>query len=205
MGCPMGFGELNIPSSRAFWDDCDEDECNQKPVEKYVHKSSHKIRVCKSTSDQQLFFSRLSLKYVTTEEDVKKLASKCKQMFVIEGISIVEFAEATLLRNAEKLADIPSKKSSLHYVKDKQMLIVIIEEDLTYSGEICELLLDLCQPEKLSTLTVKSKVDYKSENIAAFRDEITFLRSIDGNLNVQKLESPNFIAGVAAGRKYNLT
>lgn len=30
----MGFGELNIPSSRAFWDDCDEDECPQKPVEK---------------------------------------------------------------------------------------------------------------------------------------------------------------------------
>jgi len=36
MSCP-GFGELNIPSSRAFWDDCDEDELeNLKPVEKCV-------------------------------------------------------------------------------------------------------------------------------------------------------------------------
>lgn len=34
MGCPMGFGELNIPSSRAFWDDCDEDESPQNSTEK---------------------------------------------------------------------------------------------------------------------------------------------------------------------------
>lgn len=30
----MGFGELNIPSSRAFWDDCDEDEIPKDAVEK---------------------------------------------------------------------------------------------------------------------------------------------------------------------------
>lgn len=29
----MAFGELNIPSSRAFWDDCDEDEPVQKDTE----------------------------------------------------------------------------------------------------------------------------------------------------------------------------
>lgn len=126
-------------------------------------------------------------------------------MFVIEGTSIAEFAEASLLQNAKKLAEIPSKKSSLHYVDGKEMLVAIVEEDLTNSGEICELLLDLCKPEDVITLTVKPKVDYKSENIRAIRDEITFLRSVEGKLNnVEPLEAPNFIAGVAAGSEYQM-
>ncbi|XP_037824517.1 uncharacterized protein LOC119612735 [Lucilia sericata] len=176
MGCPMGFGELNIPSSRAFWDDCDEDECPEKNLEK------------------------LLFKYETTEEELQKLASQAKVMLVIEGTSIAEFAEASLLTNAQKLAEIPSKNSSLHYVASKEMLVAIVEEDLTNSGEITELLLSLSKPDEVITLSIKAKVEYKSENIAAIRDEITFLRSIEGKLNnVDALEAPNFIAGVAAG------
>lgn len=124
-------------------------------------------------------------------------------MLIIEGSSVADFAEATLLTNAKKLADIPSKKSSLHYVDIKQMLIAIVEEDLTSSGEICELLLNLDKLDEVVTLTIKPKVDFKSENIASIRDEITFLRSIDGKLNnIDPLEAPNFIAGVAAGGVY---
>ncbi|KAM7364256.1 proteasome assembly chaperone 1 [Cochliomyia hominivorax] len=176
MGCPMGFGELNIPSSRAFWDDCDEDECPQKEVEK------------------------LLFKYETSEEDVLQYVKKAKRMFVIEGLSVAQFAEASLLKNAKKLANIPSKKSSLHYVEAKELLVAIVEEDLTNSGEICELLLNLGKPEEVITLTVKPKFDYKSENISAIRDEITFLRSIEGKLNnIEALEAPNFIVGVGAG------
>lgn len=36
MSCP-GFGEVNIPSSRAFWDDCEEDEIDSiEPAVKWV-------------------------------------------------------------------------------------------------------------------------------------------------------------------------
>lgn len=125
-------------------------------------------------------------------------------MLVIEGPTIASFAECCLLKDSKKLADIPSKKSSLHYTANKGMLVAIVEEDLTLSGEICELLLQLCKPQEVITLTIKPKVEYKSENIASVRDEITFLRTIDGELNyVEPLEAPNFIAGVAAGSKYN--
>lgn len=121
-------------------------------------------------------------------------------MLIIEGPSVSDFAEAVLVTDGKKLADIPSKKSSLHYVESKQMLVAIVDEDLTSSGEICELLLNLDKLDEVITLTIKPKVDFKSENIAAIRDEITFLRSIDGKLNnVETLEAPNFIAGVAAG------
>lgn len=68
-------------------------------------------------------------KYETTEEDLKQSACKAKLMFVIEGTAIAEFAEASLLKNAKKLAEIPSKKSSLHYVANKEMLVAIVEED----------------------------------------------------------------------------
>lgn len=37
MSCPFGFGELNIPSSRAFWDDCEEDEIPSTEPEKYLN------------------------------------------------------------------------------------------------------------------------------------------------------------------------
>uniref|UniRef100_A0A1L8ED91 Proteasome assembly chaperone 1 n=1 Tax=Haematobia irritans TaxID=7368 RepID=A0A1L8ED91_HAEIR len=175
MGCPMGFGELNIPSSRAFWDDCDEDECPKTEAEK------------------------LQLKYECSPEGAEW--KNPKMMFVLEGPNVAAFGEGTLLLNdSKKVASIPSKSSSLHYIPSKQMLIAIVEEDLATSGEICDILLSTCKPQDVITLTIKPKVDYKSENIAAVRDTITFLRSIDGTLNhIEALETPNFIAGVAAG------
>uniref|UniRef100_A0A1I8QB62 Proteasome assembly chaperone 1 n=1 Tax=Stomoxys calcitrans TaxID=35570 RepID=A0A1I8QB62_STOCA len=175
MGCPMGFGELNIPSSRAFWDDCDEDECPKTEAEK------------------------LQLKYESCPDGADW--KNCKLMFVLEGPNIADFGQGTLLMNDSiKIATIPSKKSTLHFSPKKQMLIAIIDEDLNTSGEICDLLLALCKPQEVITLTIKPKVDYKSENIAAVREEITFLRSIEGELkDIAPLEAPNFIAGVAAG------
>ncbi|XP_005191521.1 uncharacterized protein LOC101892192 [Musca domestica] len=176
MGCPMGFGEINIPSSRAFWDDCDEDECPKVEAKK------------------------LQLEFESCPEQAE-WKNKCKRMLVFEGPSISSFAEATLLLNgSQKIAAIPSKKSSLHYVPTTKLLIAIVDEDLTPSGEICQLLLELCKAEEVITVTIKAKVEYKTENVAAVRDAITFIRSIDGVLNhIEALEAPNFIAGVAAG------
>lgn len=79
-----------------------------------------------------------------------------------------------------------------------------MEEDLNSSGEVTELLFPYAKLAKdVITVTIKAKVDYKSENIARTRDEIVFWRGINGKLNhIEELQPPNFIAGVAAGGKF---
>ncbi|XP_011179167.2 uncharacterized protein LOC105210107 [Zeugodacus cucurbitae] len=176
MGCPMAFGELNIPSSRAFWDDCDEDE----PVPKDTERK------------------KLELLYEPNEATTPLVS---KIFLVIEGKEVSDFVEASLLERARKICKFPSPKSSLHYVQDKELLIALLQEDLTNSGELTELLLPYAkEAEKVITLTVKSKIEYQSENLRNVRDEITFLRGINSKLpQVEELEPPNFIVGVAAG------
>ncbi|XP_004537049.1 uncharacterized protein LOC101450634 [Ceratitis capitata] len=176
MGCPMGFGELNIPSSRAFWDDCDEDE----PVLK----------------DKEII--KLQLLY---EPNETQTPPPTKIFLLIEGTNISEFVEALLLKNAQRICKISSSKSSLSYVKEQGLLIALLYEDLTNSGEVTELLLPYAkEAEKVITLTVKSKIEYQSENLQNVRDDITFLRGINSQLvHVEELEPPNFVVGVAPG------
>uniref|UniRef100_D3TRR3 Proteasome assembly chaperone 1 n=1 Tax=Glossina morsitans morsitans TaxID=37546 RepID=D3TRR3_GLOMM len=178
MSCPFGFGELNIPFSRAFWDDCEEDEIP-------------------STEPEKLQLS------VPSREELDKALSKTNLLLVIEGLNVSNFAESVLLKDSKKLAGIPSKKSSLHFRASNGTMIAIVEEDLSKSGEITELLISekiASAPKEVITLSIKPKVDYKSENINAVRDEITFLRSLGGKVNyVESLEAPNFICGVTAG------
>ncbi|XP_067613363.1 proteasome assembly chaperone 1 [Eurosta solidaginis] len=176
MSCPMGFGELNIPSSRAFWDDCDEDEATLK--------------------DKQS--KKLELSFEPNETDAP-LSSKL--FLLIEGSDVRGFVEATLLQNAHKICTIPSSKSSLHYIRDKEILIAGLQEDLTNSGEVLELILPYAElADKVITITIKSKIEFQSENVRSIRDHITFLRGINSQLpHVEELEAPNFVAGVAAG------
>lgn len=91
-------------------------------------------------------------------------------------------------------------------MQDQEILVALLQEDLTNSGEVTELLLPYAkEAEKVITLTVKSKIEFQSENLKCVRDDITFLRGINSNLpQVEELEPPNFIVGVAAGSKYSL-
>uniref|UniRef100_A0A034WB45 Proteasome assembly chaperone 1 n=1 Tax=Bactrocera dorsalis TaxID=27457 RepID=A0A034WB45_BACDO len=176
MGCPMAFGELNIPSSRAFWDDCDEDEPVQRDTET----------------------KKLELLY---EPNEAQTPLPTKIFLLIEGKDVSEFVEAALLGGARNICKLPSPKSSLHYVQDKELLIALLQEDLTNSGELTELLLPYAkEAEKVITLTVKSKIEYQSENLKCVRDDITFIRGINSKSpQIEELEPPNFIVGVAAG------
>ncbi|EDW83903.1 uncharacterized protein Dwil_GK13860 [Drosophila willistoni] len=174
MSCP-GFGELNIPSSRAFWDDCEEDEFeNVEPAEK------------------------LQLKFDDSEA-VNPIASE--HMIIIESPHIAHFASSALLQDMKRICKIPAKDSALYWQPSKLQLLAILEDDLTKSGEVTELLIPYARlAKKVTTLTLKPKVDYKSEEINKYVDEIGIVRSVGPNLaNVQELEAPNFIAGVAAG------
>lgn len=147
--------------------------------------------VLKTTRSHIVFLSHL------ISCDISHFSScfDCKQSFA-------DFAKCSLLKDCKKLAEIPSKGLSVHYATGKAMLITIVEENLTFSGEICDLLLQLCTPQDVVTLTIRPKFEYKSENIASIRNAITFLRAIDGDISyVEPLEAPNLIVGVAAGSK----
>ncbi|XP_039490619.1 uncharacterized protein LOC120451211 [Drosophila santomea] len=176
MSCP-GFGELNIPSSRAFWDDCDEDELeNLKPVEKL----------------QLQFDNESAGEAAPVESEV---------LVVIEGVNVTHFASSLLSKDSKRVCAIPAKNSSLHWSPSSKQLLAIINEDLTSSGEIAVLLLPYAKvAKKVITLTLKPKVEFKSEDIQLYRDHIAIVRGIGANQeNITELEAPNFIAGVAAG------
>ncbi|XP_037730314.1 uncharacterized protein LOC119560764 [Drosophila subpulchrella] len=176
MSCP-GFGELNIPSSRAFWDDCDEDELeNLKPVEK------------------------LQLKF--DGEPAGEVAPvESELLVVIEGVNVTHFATSLLAKDSKRVCGIPAKTSSLHWSPSSKQLLAILEEDLTSSGEITELLLPYAKlAKKVVTLTLKPKVEFKSEDIQLYRDHIAIVRGVGADQkDITELEAPNFIAGVAAG------
>ncbi|KAH8247572.1 hypothetical protein KR038_006410 [Drosophila bunnanda] len=175
MSCP-GFGELNIPSSRAFWDDCEEDEFeNMKPAEK------------------------LQLKFDESDGDVTPVESDL--LVVIEGPHVTHFATTVLAKDTKRLCSIPAKTSSLHWNPSSKQLLAILEDDLSSSGEITELLLPYAKLAKnVVTLTLKPKVEFKSEEIQLYRDHVAIVRGIGVNQKeITELEAPNFIAGVAAG------
>lgn len=176
MSCP-GFGELNIPSSRAFWDDCDEDELeNLKPVEK------------------------LQLKF-DDDCDGEAAPVESEMLVVIEGVNVTHFASSLLEKDAKRVCAIPANNSTLHWSHSSKQLLAIINEDLTSSGEVAELLLPYVKlAKKVITLTLKPKVEFKSEDIQLYRDHIAVVRGIGANQkDITELEAPNFIAGVAAG------
>ncbi|EDV93656.1 uncharacterized protein LOC6563111 [Drosophila grimshawi] len=176
MSCP-GFGEVNIPSSRAFWDDCEEDEFESiEPATK----------------------SQLNFKEGADETPL------VSDVFVlIEGPHINEFCTGALLKESKRICDIPAKSSSLHWNAAKGQLLAVLEEDLTSSGEITDLLIPYAQVAKrVLTITLKPKVDYKSEEIDRYREDVAIIHSVGGNggdKSVRELEAPNFIAGAAAG------
>ncbi|KAH8358845.1 hypothetical protein KR093_002786 [Drosophila rubida] len=176
MSCP-GFGEVNIPSSRAFWDDCEEDEFDSiEPA------------------------SQLHLNFNDGEEEAP-IASEL--LVLVEGPQITEFCNSSLLQDAKHICSIPAKGSSLHLNPTKAHLVATLEEDFNNSGEVTELLLPYAQlAKKVLTITVKPKMDYKSEDINRYRDEVAIVHSIGGTAadkTISKLEAPNFISGVAAG------
>ncbi|EDV43768.1 uncharacterized protein Dana_GF18645 [Drosophila ananassae] len=176
MSCP-GFGELNIPSSRAFWDDCDEDEFeNITPAEK------------------------LELKFEAEWAD-SKTPFESDLLVVIEGSQISHFGTSVLAKDTKRVCSIPAKSSSLHWNPENKQLLAILEDDLTMSGEVTELLLPFAKvAKKVVTLTLKAKVEFKSEEIQLYSDDIAIVRGVGATeKGITELEAPNFIAGVAAG------
>ncbi|XP_001359059.1 uncharacterized protein PSMG1 [Drosophila pseudoobscura] len=176
MSCP-GFGEVNIPSSRAFWDDCEEDEFeNVGQAEK------------------------LQLKF-DGESGQNVAALQSEILVVVEGPSVTHFGSSVLLNGTKRICGIPPKTSSLHWNPTSKQLLAVLEDDLTSSGEVTELLLPYAKlAKKAVTITLKSKVDFKSEEIQKYSDDIAIVRGVGVNgTDTTELEAPNFIAGVAAG------
>lgn len=126
-------------------------------------------------------------------------------LVLLEGPFVTEFSRGALLDDAKLICEIPAKSSTLHWNASKGQLIATLEEDLTSSGEITELLIPYAQlAKRVLTITIKPKVDYKSEEIDRYCEYVAIVHSIGGkgdDKTLSELEAPNFIAGVAAGSK----
>ncbi|XP_055902974.1 uncharacterized protein LOC129939122 [Eupeodes corollae] len=165
------FGEINEPSSRAFWggfDEADDEEVRKK---------------------------------LEWDSSSKATPISVDLMVLFEGFNITEFGEQVLLKDTQELCRINDKGISLHKLNGKSKIIGLLEENLSSSSEVANLLMPFCKLAKnVVTITIQPKVEYKSENISAFKDEITFVLGVNSGLRtVKELEAPNFIVGAAAG------
>lgn len=147
-------------------------------------------------------FTRLNLKFNAGENETP-FAS---ELFVlIEGPNVKEFCNKSLLQDTKTICEIP-KSSSLHWNAANGQLLAALDLDLNNSGEIAELLIPYAKLAKqVLTITLKPKVEYKSEFIDRYYDDVAIVRSIGGNAGelFGDLEAPNFIAGAAAGSKFD--
>ncbi|XP_055849921.1 uncharacterized protein LOC129914613 [Episyrphus balteatus] len=164
------FGEINEPSSRAFWGDFD-DEAED------------------------------SIDQTKLEWDSFSAPMPVDLLVLMEGFNISEFGEQIFLKDSQELCRIKNKGISLHKFNDKSTIIGLLEENLVNSGEVANLLLPFCNLAKnVVTLTIQPKVEYKSEDISRFKDEITIVLAVKSDLKtIEKLEAPNFIVGATAG------
>lgn len=147
-------------------------------------------------------FTRLNLQYSAGENETP-FASEL--FLLIEGPNAKEFCARSLLQDTKTICEIP-KSSSLHWNAANGQLLATLDLDLTNSGEITELLIPYAKLAKqVLTITLKPKVEYKSEMIDKFSDDVAIVRTVGGNTGDRlfgELEAPNFIAGVAAGSKF---
>lgn len=145
---------------------------------------------------------RLELKFEAEWAD-SKTAFESDLLVVIEGSHISHFGTSVLAKDTKRVCSIPAKTSSLHWNPENKQLLAILEDDLTMSGEVTELLLPFAKvAKKVVTLTVKAKVEFKSEVIQLYSDDIAIVRGVGASeKGITELEAPNFIAGVAAGGK----
>ncbi|XP_037948622.1 uncharacterized protein LOC119680060 [Teleopsis dalmanni] len=174
MSCLMDFGEVNIPSSSAYWD-CDEDEPAQE-----------------NTTKLQLTF----------EAGQPEKAVDSQLFLIVEGLDAVKLIESVLLDTTEKICSIPTveSKSWLYKLKEKNILVAALEKDLTNSGEITELLLPYAQKaQQVVTLTITNKIYYKSEDLGDISKESSLLGINSKLQGIEELQPPNFITGVVAG------
>lgn len=124
--------------------------------------------------------------------------STFKNFIIVDGMKALDILQPAVLKKTPPVASLDGHKVEIFKLDDDLILCAIEENNLNYFATITELLEPwITKADKCMVLSLQSISEFKSENLP----ESCVIRSIGkSHLNdVQLLEVPNFITGVAAG------
>ncbi|XP_058446312.1 uncharacterized protein LOC131427285 [Malaya genurostris] len=170
------FGEIIEPSTRAFWDDYDENE------------------------EDRVSLLPFEWEWLNEENTVQKI-DHIKMLLIFEGQGISSFVGTAVLRGRAPICRLSNGSVSVYYIADQGLLVCLSEEkELNNFARITEKLISWIESAgQVVTLSFQPSVMHKGTN-AGEADEACFIRAINGKVNsVPELEAPNVITGISAG------
>lgn len=175
------FGEIVFPTSRAFWDEEDENGPSGNPQNEI----------------------EFSVKWT------KEKPERIKTLVVIEGDMLIDFTRECLCQNAEEVCVVQDEHQKrvlvIYKINDEVHLSMVSPRvDVKYSGKIIDKVSDILTiSENLIAVTCYHVSQFKNTNIPCTPSFLRMLTSKTGK-NMCKfecplLERPNIVFGVAAG------
>ncbi|KAI4500187.1 hypothetical protein M0802_004604 [Mischocyttarus mexicanus] len=175
------FGEVVFPSSRAFWDECEEEELIDELQEEL----------------------NINIKWL------KDKPTSMKKFLLVEGEIIIDFLKELLCHDTEKICVIQNEHNkefaAIHQANEDLYICIIARNfDTKFAGDFVIKISDILSIcESIYLISWKHISHYKSANIPAVPSFLRCLYTKSGS-NLCKshkeiLERPNIIHGVAAG------
>ncbi|XP_052866686.1 uncharacterized protein LOC128272844 [Anopheles cruzii] len=180
----LNFGEIVEPSTRAFWDDYDEDEQDKPPFEPL----------------EWIWFNDQD---GTTEEvEIRKTLVDPFRMLIFEGQKVGSFVGAAILKgNNSPLLQLSSGTVSIFHVPSERLIVCVSEEiDPNLFGHITEKLAPwLDAADSVTSVSLQPAVLYKGAAEHEL-EKVCFIKGLSGTAEgVGPLDPPNVLTGVAAG------
>uniref|UniRef100_A0AAG5CWF3 Proteasome assembly chaperone 1 n=1 Tax=Anopheles atroparvus TaxID=41427 RepID=A0AAG5CWF3_ANOAO len=183
----LNFGEIVEPSTRAFWDEYDEEDENDGP------------------SMQPLEWLCLNEhEHASEEAAIQKTLQEPFRFVMFEGQKISSFVGTALLKGSKG----PTFQLScgtvnvFHLAAEKLVICVSEEIEPNLFGSVTEKLSGwLDAAESVITVSLLPAVMYKGATERE-QEEVCFIKALNNSVslgNVGPLEAPNVITGVAAG------
>ncbi|XP_055638939.1 uncharacterized protein LOC129776972 [Toxorhynchites rutilus septentrionalis] len=172
----LNFGEIIEPSTRAFWDEYDENDEDRSPLEP------------------------LQWEWLNEDGTEEKL-DQVKLLLVLEGQGISDFVATAVLKGGLPICRLNHGAVNIYYDSQSGLLVCSSEEkDLNLFSLITDKLamwLDIA--EQVVAIAFHPKVMHKGTPITD-AEEVCFIRRINGQMTrYQELEAPNVITGISAG------
>ncbi|XP_053669814.1 uncharacterized protein LOC128720185 [Anopheles nili] len=186
----LNFGEIVEPSTRAFWDDYDEEDENDNllldPLEWIWYNGGEE------ESSEEL--------------EIQKTLQDPFRFVIIEGQKVSSFVQTAILNGkCNPMCQLSSGTVNLFHLPAEKLLLCVSEElEPNLFGKITNKLSRwLDAAEGLTTISLLPAVMYKGLSEPE-QDKVCFIKALNGNAllsisGIGQLEAPNVITGVSAG------
>ncbi|XP_058118013.1 proteasome assembly chaperone 1 [Anopheles ziemanni] len=183
----LNFGEIVEPSTRAFWDDYDEQEESDSPANVVLEW------LCLNGQD-----------HASEEAAIQKTLQEPFRFVILEGQKISSFVTTAILRGSTSLAfQLSCGTVNVFHLPAEKLLVCVSEEiEPNLFGSVTEKLSRWLEAtESVITISLLPAVMYKGASERE-QEQVCFIKALNKNVSladIGQLEAPNVITGVAGG------